>query len=175
MRIIYQVFLAFLVVCILAFLCGKSYADTTEQATDTSKVVTIIGVDTTTFFTAIESLVKNAAQTYHAVALDKDVDISYRTMYVLVRGRGLIKKEILVPAGGLETDWHESGGVFGGLEALDEKSDKFKNTPVNGIAAVAVEGTTSKDKDGWNTLFLLAGRVNFNALNPGTSTDTTGK
>lgn len=163
MRIITQVFLVFLVMCIVAFLCGTGFAqDTTNQ--DTTKVVAIAGIDTSTFFTAFASLVKDAVQVYHAAAFDKDGDITYRSMYVLHRWNGLVNNEILVPAVGLETDWHESGGIFGGIEALNKKSEKYKNSPVNGIGAIAVEGTTSADKGGWNVLVLLAIQLDITSM-----------
>ena len=154
-----------IITIVMAFLLMPS-TPVFAQSADTvkSKDATIIGIDTTTFFTMFESLVKNAIQTYHAGVIDKDADVDYRSMYVLVRTRGLISQEFLPVVGGLETDWVHGGGVFCGLELLDKKSDKYLNVIFNVLVAGFIEGTTAKDKDGWNAGGVIAGQVSLNTL-----------
>ena len=138
-------------------------------AQSTSNDSTILGIDTSTYFTAIESLVQNAIQSWNGIVVDKDGDISYQNGYDLWEGKGLLgsadstgTKQILAPNIGVITDWHKSGGIFAGVNLFKKGSDLEDKYHINIKIAGFVEGTTDSSKDNWNAGGFLAGRISLN-------------
>ena len=129
----------------------------------------ILGIDTATWFTASNSVIKYATEPYSCVAVDRGAGVGFRSAYILKEGRGLIKQELFVPCGGLETNWNTSVGVFAGFELLDKQSDKYKDAKYNLLLAGFIEGTTDSEKDHWNAGGLAGAKIYTDALSGSTT------
>jgi len=155
--------------------CGVAWAQ--EEGASTTRVVVskdtsndgkILGQDTTVVFSWLATATKDALEIYNCIGVDKQGDVTYNSVYLMKRYRGLVNKELVSPAIGLETDWKTEGGITGGVELFDTKSDKYKNVPANAYAGIAVEGTTDASKGHWNVKGLIGAKIN-NSLFSGTA------
>ena len=138
------------------------------QSSDTSTVsITtsskILGIDTSTIFTALESATKNALSSWQSIVINQNGTSGYRTAYNLYETQPFVSNELLTFAAGVETNWSTAAGIHAGLNLFPKNGTLETQYHVNAKLAGYVEGDSASSNI-LNGGILLAGRVNIDSV-----------
>lgn len=160
-KFLFTVFTIWILIWSMAIVCSP--AQTVNSTVSNSS--TILGMDTSTFFTFLETATKNAIQSWNGITIDKDLGIKYQMAYDLYETKPIIKDEMLTFAAGVITDWHYSGGVDAGFNAFPKDGTMETQLHFNLKVAGFVEGTLDPALNrNWNAGAFIAGRINLDSV-----------